>query len=215
MKTILQFAAALCLLAVGYSAVWLAHSAAGLRADLAATENRATASLQAVTATLEATREDLAVTQAALVTVSTKLADSTSNSLHLYGNKVVSSVDHVEKTASGAVADLAKVREDLRPLILQSVGTLSTIADALQQVRTATVNATAMLDDMYPDLKALVESTTVTVTSAAQVSQDVRAVSPAVTKDAAQTVKNVRRATSWPMVLGRALISGICKLKFW
>ena len=58
MKTILQFAAALCLLAVGYSAVWVAH--------------RATASLQAATATLEAAREDLAVTQAALVSISDK-----------------------------------------------------------------------------------------------------------------------------------------------
>ena len=84
---------------------------------------------------------------------------------------------------------------------------------ALDASAAAIKDAQDSWDALWPDIQAMADSATVTATSTGQVSQEVRRVAPAVATDAQKTAANVRRMTSWPMVLGRAIISGISRLK--
>lgn len=194
MKTALTVSAIIALLALSVSVLWVAHSVHVMRSDLAATQ-------ESLCATVEDARADLAVTQAALVNVLDKRT-----------GEVTAETRRLRRDVSRSLADLTKIREDLRPVLENAVSTERELAATLNAVNTATVDITATIDDLYPDIKAAVASATVTTTSAAQVSQEVRRVAPAVATDAQQTVKNVRRMTSWPMVLGKALLSIPVKL---
>ncbi len=197
MKIALYAAAIVCLLAVGASALWVASSVSLMRQDLDATE-------ESLAATVESARADLAVTEAELASQLSTTALQFTKEVHVLRGDVSRSLSK----ADVAIADLVKIREDLRR-------PLEATAAALDETEATLRNFRNLSDDFYPDVRALVESATIATTSTAHVTQEVQRVAPATLDNVRDTSKNVKRMTSWPMVLAQTLIKAICKLKFW
>jgi chromosome segregation ATPase len=109
---------------------------------------------------LRAIRTDLAGTQAHLVSLLDRQLGQTNRS----------------------IAELARIRRDLQPV--------------LHQTAAAVKDAQETLDDLYPDIRAAVESATVTTTAAAHTSEAIAAVAPETTRAASQVVVEAAGVTS-------------------
>jgi uncharacterized protein YoxC len=103
-----------------------------------------------------------------------------------------------------ALAEVKATREEALATVNATMRTLDARAAAIQSdARPVLVNAAALTkdaqdswDDLYPDMKATVESATVAVTSVAQASEEIRAAAPALAASAVQVGKSAESTSA-------------------
>ncbi len=209
LKNFLYASAALCLLAVGGSALWIARSVARARADLDATQ-------QALVLTVEEARSDLAVTQGALVNLSSFLS-----------KKLVQIAD---KRAGEFTAEVSALRKSIAalpvaPVLTEAANAERQLSSSLEAFRTATVDITAMLPPirqqiellgdckqnprlcLAPRLAGTLRAIELSAGNTQKVTKEAARVAPETLNNVRDTSKNVKTLTSWPVQLGKALLS--------
>lgn len=184
MKPILQASAALCLLAVGAAALWVAASAAQSVADLTPTERRIAASVEATAATLKETRSDLAVTQAALINVVDRQLSGISGQLA----GVARSADETLAQVRSTVAEFATVPGRIQPVLTEAQATIAA-------ARAPIASSDQLVRDLRPQALGLVAGWKVVGGETATTMRDWRRATPALITGVNQIVANSNRTT--------------------
>lgn len=172
MKPLLHLSAALCLLSIG----WLAYRAS-LTAD-AVTR----AAVEAPQAVMSVVSPALGIVDARTAYVADLLAvnlarlDVLAGKVEVDANRQTSDALAIVKDAAAlTIAEVQGIRADLKPAI-------DSIPPAVASVKALTDDGLASWNDLYWDVKAATESTTVTLTSVAMASESIRTAAPALSE---------------------------------
>jgi uncharacterized protein YoxC len=152
LTTLRSLAGSLCLLAIGTAALWVAWSIMGARQDLRASQDRATASLQAMAGTLEQTRKDLAGTQAAIVGILDKRTGDLTDQAHQLVEAAAGSLSKADSTMEA----LAKIPAGVSPVLTQAQATIAEFAKVPADLRPVLTESAATVRDIHPRALELV-----------------------------------------------------------